>query len=165
MSMRRPRRKLAQRGAAAIELALLALPLAGLTFGTTEFGRALHQYNTIVKSVRDAARYQTTQTPGDAVAILAARCLALTGSPASAGANCTGAPLLPGLALANVQECDRTNWATNCAGVDHNQQPTGRGVVDLVTVKIVNYNFTSMVPFAMPSITFGAIGATMVQPL
>ena len=165
MNMRLSPRKWTQRGAAAIELGLLTLPLAALTFGTTEFGRALHQYNTVVKSVRDAARYQTTQTPGDAAAILAARCLALTGSSANAGANCTGTPLLPGLALANVQECDRTNWANNCPGADHNQQPTGRGVVDLVTVKIVNYNFTSMVPFAMPSITFGAIGATMVQPL
>ena len=165
MTMRRPRRKLAQRGAAAIELALLALPLAALTFGTTEFGRALHQYNTLAKSVRDAARYQTTQTAGDPAVILAARCLALTGSRANAGANCTGTPLLPGFALANVQECDRTNWATNCPGVSHNLQPTGRGVVNLVTVKIVNYNFTSMVPYAMPSITFGAIGATMVQPL
>ena len=160
MTMRMPPRRQSQRGAAAIELALLALPLAALTFGTTEFGRALHQYNALAKSVRDAARYQTTQTPGDAAAILKARCLALTGNT-----TCSGNPLLPGLALANIQECDRTNWATNCPGVNHNLQPTGRGVVDLVTVKIVNYNFTSMVPFAMPSVTFGAIGATMVQPL
>lgn len=165
MMMRLLRRPRDQRGAAAIELALLTLPLAALAFGTTEFGRALHQYNTIAKSVRDAVRYQTTGTPGDAANILAAKCLALTGSAANAGAACTGTALLPGLTLANVKECDRINWATDCPGVNHNLQPTGRGVVDLVTVKIINYQFTSMVPFAMPTFTFGSIGATMVQPL
>jgi len=48
---------------------------------------------------------------------------------------------------------------------DHNLQPTGRGVVDLVTVTVTGYPFTSMVPFAMPSIAFGPISATMVQPI
>ena len=53
MTMRRSFRKFARRGAATIELALLTLPLAALTVGTTEFGRALHQYDTLVKNVRD----------------------------------------------------------------------------------------------------------------
>ena len=43
-----------------IELGLLSLPLAALTFGTTELGRALHQYNTVAKNVRDGARYLAT---------------------------------------------------------------------------------------------------------
>jgi hypothetical protein len=38
-------------------------------------------------------------------------------------------------------------------------------VVDLVTITVTGYPFTSMVPFAMPSIDFGPNGATMVQPL
>jgi len=157
MTMRMSPRKLSQRGAVAVELGLLALPLAALTFGTTEFGRALHEFNTVTKNVRDAARYQTTVAPGNT---LAARCLALSGSAANNGTTCTGTALLPGLTLAQITVCDRIS----CPGT-HNLQPTGRGVVNLVTVTVTGYQFTSMAPFAMPSIAFGAISATMVQPL
>jgi Flp pilus assembly protein TadG len=157
MSMRTRPTPSKQRGAAAIEFALLALPLATLTFGTTEFGRALHQFNTITKSVRDAVRYQSTGTPGNT---LAARCLALSGSTTNDGTSCSGSPLVPGLTLAMIAVADRvSNPAT------HNLQPTGRGVVNLVTVTVSGYPFTSMVPFALSSFTFGAISATMVQPL
>ena len=155
--------KLVQRGAAAIELALLTLPLAGLAFGITEFGRALHQYNTVAKNVRDAARYQSTVAPGNTApaTTLPGRCLALSGSSAiSGGGVCTGTTLLPGLTLAMITVCDRVLCA-----VTHNQQPTTLGPVNLVTVTITGYPFTSMVPFAMPSIAFGPISATMVQPL
>ena len=154
--------KLAQRGAAAIELALLTLPLAGLTFGITEFGRALHQYNTVAKTVRDAARYQSTVAPGNTApaTTLPGRCLALTGNAATSGSNCSGSTLLPGLTLAMITVCDRVL----CPGT-HNQQPTTVGPVNLVTVTVTGYPFTSMVPFAMPSIAFGPISATMVQPL
>lgn len=157
MIMRSSLRKLAQRGAAAIELAVLALPLAGLTFGTSEFGRALHQYNSLAKTVRDAARYQTTVAAGNT---LAGRCLALSGTTANNGTTCSGTALLPGLTLAQISVCDRIS----CPGT-HNLRPTGRGVVNLVTVTITGHPFTSMVPFAMPSITYGPISATMVQSL
>ena len=157
MTMRAPPRKHTQRGVAAVELGLLALPLAVLTFGTTEFGRALHQYDTLAKNVRNAARYQTTATPG---VTLAARCLALSGTAANNGSACTGTPLLPGLTLAQISVCDRLSCPST-----HNLQQTGRGVVNLVTVTITGYQFTSMVPFAVPSFTFGAVSATMVQPL
>ena len=154
--------KLAQRGAAAIELALLTLPLAGLSFGITEFGRALHQYNTVAKNVRDAARYQSTVAPGNTApaTTLPGRCLALSGSSANSGGACSGTALLPGLTLGMITVCDRVL----CPGT-HNVQPTTLGVVNLVTVTVTGYPFTSMVPFAMPSIAFGPISATMVQPL
>ena len=46
-----------QRGSAVVELAIV-LPLLLLIFlGTAEFGRALFQYNTLTKTVRDGARY------------------------------------------------------------------------------------------------------------
>lgn len=162
MTMQLRSRLLAQRGAAAIELALLTMPMAGLSFGITEFGRALHQYNTVAKNVRDAARYQSTVAPGNTApaSTLPGRCLALTGSTANNATTCSGTPLLPGLALAQVTVCDRVL----CPGT-HNVQPTTMGVVNLVTVTITGYPFTSMVPFAMPSIAFGPISATMVQPL
>ena len=146
-----------QRGGAAIEFALLALPLAALLLGTTEFGRAIHQYNTLAKAVRDAARYQTTVAAGNT---LGGRCLALSGSSANNGTTCTGSALLPGLTLAQISVCDRISCSAT-----HNLKETGRGVVNLVTVTITGYPFTSMAPFVMPSISFGAISATMVQPL
>ena len=59
-----------------------------------------------------------------------------------------------------VTVCD----ATNCPG-DHQFQPTGSGVVNLVTVTVTGYTFTSMVPFVVPNIVFGPISATMVQPV
>ena len=154
--------KLAQRGAAAIELALLTLPLAGLSFGITEFGRALHQYNTVAKNVRDAARYQSTVAPGNIApaSTLPGRCLALSGSTANSGGACSDTALLPGLTLGMITVCDRVL----CPGT-HNVQPTTLGVVNLVTVTVTGYPFTSMAPFAMPSIAFGPISATMVQPL
>jgi Flp pilus assembly protein TadG len=150
-------RSLAQRGAAAVELGLLTLPLAMLTFGTTDFGRAMHQYDTVVKNVRDAARYQSTVVAGNT---LGGRCLALTGTITNNGTACSGTPLLDGLTLAQVTVCDRLS----CPGT-HNLQPTTRGAVNLVTVTITGFQFTSMVPFAVPNITFGAIRATMAQPI
>lgn len=50
-----------QSGVAIVEFALVLPLLLILTFITTEFGRALYQYNILTKSVRDAARYLSTQ--------------------------------------------------------------------------------------------------------
>jgi Flp pilus assembly protein TadG len=146
-----------QRGAAAIELGLLALPLFFLTLGSTEFGRALHQWNTVQKNVRDAVRFQTTVAAGNT---LGGRCLAVTGSAANNGTACSGTPLLPGLTLSQVTVCDRISCPAT-----HNLQPHTRGVVNLVTVTVTGYQFTSMAEFFVPSITYGPISATMVQPL
>ena len=52
-----------QKGTAIVEFALVLPFLLLLTFITTEFGRAIWQYNTLAKSVRDAARYLSLQTP------------------------------------------------------------------------------------------------------
>lgn len=161
MTMRFHRSRKGQRGVAAVELGLLALPLAVLTFGSAEFGRAVHQYDTLTKSVRDATRHQTTMTPGNH---LAGRCLALTGQLGNDGTGCSGTPLLPGLLLAHVTVCDRANCA------DHNLQQTSvagslGGTVNLVSVTISGYSFTSMTPFTVPTFTYQPVRATMVQPL
>lgn len=47
----------AQRGAAAIELAIVMAVMLLLTAGTVEFGRAFWYYNALDKATRDAARY------------------------------------------------------------------------------------------------------------
>lgn len=137
-----------QRGAAAVELGILMAVLLPLTFGTTELGRAIYQYNTLCKASRDAARYLSSQGPGDAADIAIAQCLAVYGNMA-----CTGSVLAPGLTAAMVEVCD----SSNCPGT-HQNQPTGSGVINLVTVTINGYQFTPAVPFNL----FGALnGATL----
>ena len=87
--------KTRQNGAALVEFALILPLLLLLTFITTEFGRAMYQYNTLTKSVRDAARYLSIQTPG--THMTEASNLIVYGNVAG-----TGAPLALGLALTNV---------------------------------------------------------------
>ena len=149
-----------QSGVAAIEFAFVIVPLLLLVFGVTEYGRAIYQYNTLVKSVRDATRLLSTQGPG--LGFAAATCRAVYGND-----NCSGSPLLPGLNASNVAICD----ATVCSGTHANIQ-TGSGVVNLVTVEISNYQFTSAVNFNIwglqvgaPNITFSTISSTMRQAL
>lgn len=144
-----------QRGAAAVELGLLLIPLVLLTFGTTEYGRAIYQYNTLIKSSRDAARFLSSQGPGNAATLGVAKCLAVYGN-----SDCAGDALLPDLTTAMVSICD----STNCAGT-HQNQSTGSGVINLVTVTISGYQFTSLVPYVAPSITYNDISTTMRQIL
>jgi len=149
-----------QGGAAAVEFALLIIPMLVMVFGITEFGRAMYQYNTLVKLTRDATRYLTTQAAGTGVGT--AQCLAVYGNT-----TCTAPALLPGLTTTMVTECD----ATNCPGT-HSAVATGAGAVNLVTVTISGYQFQSLVNFTiggfgvgMPNITFGAVSTTMRQIL
>ena len=68
--MRYPR----QQGLAMVEFAIVLPLLLFLMFAAAEFGRALFQYNTLLKAVRDGARYMAqnaflgdgTQINGDA---------------------------------------------------------------------------------------------------
>lgn len=144
-----------QRGAAAVEFALLLMPMLLLLFGVTEFGRAMYQYDAIAKSVRGAVRHLSQHSAGDATSINAAKCIAVFGN-----AECASPALLPGLTTSMIAVCD----ASNCAG-SHANQSTGSGVVNLVTVTISGYQFSSLVPALMPSITFGDISSTMRQNL
>jgi Flp pilus assembly protein TadG len=141
-----------QRGAAAVEMAFLLLPLIFIVFGISEFGRAIYQYNTIAKATRDAARYLSTQQP-DATSTANAECLAVYGN-----FSCTSPPLAPNLTTSQVAICD---WTT-CPGT-HLAQGTAP-VVNLVTVTVTGYPFDSLVPFVtanLATITFGDIRTTM----
>lgn len=154
MAMRRRNR---QTGVAAIEFALLLIPMVMMAFGITELGRALYQYNTVAKATRDATRYLSTQAPGDAAAWTKATCLAVYGN-----FDCSGTALAPGLTTAMVSICD----ASNCAST-HQSQATGSGTINLVTATIGGnqnpYSFVSLVPFVVPNINFGPISATARQ--
>ena len=144
-----------QRGVAAVELAILLIPFVILAFGITEFSRAIYQYNTLVKVTRDASRFLSGQGPGDLNDISGAKCLVVYGNKA-----CTGTPLVPNLTTAMVSICD----STSCVST-HQSQPTGSGVINLVTVTISGYPFTSLAPLFVPSLNFGAISTTMRQVL
>lgn len=146
----KPSKPRAQRGAAAVEFAILIVPLLLMLFGVTEYGRAIYQYNTLVKSVRDASRYLSAVAPGNGHAV--AKCLAIYGTT-----NCTGSPVVKDLAAqvqsgkARIVICD----AGNCPST-HNSQPTGSGTANLVTVTITGYTFQTPLNFTMSGLTIGA---------
>ena len=129
------------------------IPLLLMAFGITEFGRAMYQYNTLAKSARDAARYLTQKGPGEGAGT--AKCLAVYGNRA-----CSGNPLAPGLTTAHIQVRDQISDPTT-----HQNQATGSGVINLVSVTVAGYQFVSLVPFVAPNMTFGEISVTMRQVL
>jgi hypothetical protein len=163
--MRRSPASQRQRGVAAIELAIILIPMLVLCFGITELGRALYQYNGLVKSVRGAVRYLSQQnlasppTGETAEGLrLKARSLALCGA-----FDCESRPaLVPGLTLAMVDVCD----PVACPGT-HANVPTGEGTASMASVSIgagaTRFGFTSLVPWVVPSIGFGPIAITMVS--
>jgi hypothetical protein len=140
-----------ENGAALVEFALVLPLLLLLSFLTTEFGRALYQYDILTKAVRDGARYLSTQIPADPTAIARARNLVVYG-------NLTGSPDTPlALGLAPAQVPDPT-WQT-----------TGTApAINTVTVRISGYRFQPLFASAFgfefaPGgfITFPDITATM----
>jgi Flp pilus assembly protein TadG len=156
-----------QRGVAAVEFGILIIPLTLMLFGLTEYGRAIYQYNTLVKSVRDATRYLSTVSPGEVNEFgvnewTKAKCLTLHGNTA-----CNGPLLAPGLTNGMVVICD----ASNCTAT-HSVVDTTEVAVNLVTVTIRGFQFSSLINFPVgglsvgaPNITFGDISNTMRQAL
>ncbi len=143
--------KTRQHGAALVELALILPLLLLLTLITTEFGRAMHQYNSLTKSVRDAVRYLSLQAPG--THLTEARNLVIFGNLAG-----TGAPLALGLNLSHVPAPIWQAEGTN-------------PIINTVTIRVVNYTFQPLllsafgVNFANGNIPFGQISATMRAPI
>lgn len=148
-----------QRGTAAVELGILLVALLVPMLGVMELGRAIYEYNMVVKLSRNAVRFLSTQGAGDAADVTTAQCLAAFGNR-----TCTGTLLLPNLTLAMVSVCD----SVSCPST-HLNQPTGSGVINLVGVTVTGYPFSFMAPFIPsaigPNITFGAISTTMRQVL
>lgn len=138
-----------QRGVAIVEFALITPFLLVLTLMVTELGRAVYEYNLVVKSTRDAVRYlstqqQNTHTTEAANLIVYGN---LTG---------TGTSLARGLSLASVQA---PVWQT--AGTDP--------LINTVTVRVSNYQFqplaNSVFGLTLGPFTFSDITATMRAPL
>jgi Flp pilus assembly protein TadG len=146
-----------QQGVALVEFALVLPLFLVLTLITTELGRALYQYNSMTKSVREAARYLSSRAAAAAVsdkerAIVAeAKNIVVYGNPRG-----TGTALVPGITLSNVPDPE---WGT--AGT----YPT----FNTVTVTVQNYTFTPLFRNAFGvrfnTMTFSPIRATMRSPL
>ncbi|MEC4723327.1 TadE/TadG family type IV pilus assembly protein [Noviherbaspirillum sp. CPCC 100848] len=136
------------RGAALVELALILPLLLLLTFITTEFGRAVYQYNTIAKSMRDAVRYLSVQTPG--TRMTEARNLVVFGNTAG-----TGTPLALGLNLTHVAN---PTW----------QVVGSNPVINTVSITVQGYTFrplfASVIGVNFGNFNFSDISATMRAP-
>jgi Flp pilus assembly protein TadG len=131
-----------QRGVAVIEFALVLPMLLVMTFVVTEFGRAIYQYNILAKSVRDAARYLSVQTPNTHVA--QAQNLVVYGNTTG-----TGSPLALGLATSQVSASWPAATGTNPA-------------ISMVTVQITGYSFQSVFTTAF-GLSFGTVPYTSIQ--
>jgi Flp pilus assembly protein TadG len=137
-----------EKGVALTEFALALPMLLMLMLPILEFGRAYYQYNTLAKSVRQAARYLSVRSPG--VDVDKAKNIVVYGNPAG-----TGTPLVPGLSLSNVPA---PTWRTI------GSYP----VLNTVTVTVTGYTFVPLVKgvswIAFDDIAFGPIQATLRSP-
>ena len=131
-------KRMRQRGVAALELAILLIPLLFICLGITEFGRAFYQYNMLLKSTRAAARYLSNQNTG--VGQPEARCLAIHGN-----VNCANGKVLEGLSAAMV-------------GVGYEQA----GSVAIVRVTVSGYTFESF--FTPFQVGFAPVSTAMRRP-
>lgn len=140
-----------QTGAALVEFALILPLLLILTFVTTEYSRALFQYNILTKSVRDAARYLSVYNPGDVTKFPIAKNLVVYGNPAG-----TGSPLVIGLTTTLVPN---PVWQT--AGT--------APVINTVTIRVTGYVFRPLFASAFNvnfgNLAYADISATMRAPL
>jgi Flp pilus assembly protein TadG len=147
-----------QSGVAAVEFAILFIPLIFMAFGMTEYGRALYEYDTLAKSARNAARFLTTQAPGNG--FTTAQNLAVYGNELG-----TGPALAGGLTTAMVSICDSSFPDTTCPGYS---AAVNGGGVNLVSVTINGYPFVPVVSlvnlnFGLGPFNFGPISVTMHQ--
>lgn len=137
-----------QQGVALVEFALLLPFMTTMIFMVTEIGRAYYQYNTIAKSVREAARYLSVRAPN--VDVDKARNIVVYGNP-----NGTGKPLALGLSLSNVPV---PTWGTTGA----------YPALNTVTIGVQGYRYVPLVGNVFGrtfnTITFGPIQATMRSP-
>lgn len=146
-------------GVAAVELALILPLLLLLSFTVTEFGRALYEYNTLTKSVRDAVRYLSVQNPTilttDPGKVAIARNLVVYGSYTYSN---TSIPLAVGL---NLQQVPNPVWQINASHAPP--------LINTVTIKVTGYVFQPLVASIFGvnfgNITFADISATMRCPL
>ena len=151
------------RGAVAVELALVSVPLIFMAVAAIDFARAIYTYDQLVKAVRDGARLLSGFDP----TIPAEYPSALARNRILYGATSAppdGATIVPDLAPGMIFICDRVSSAA-CPGQTFANVPTGTGSINLIRVEIRNYTFTPVFPgiSRLTTITFEPISATMRQ--
>ena len=147
--------KTKQNGVAIVEFALILPFLLILSMITTEFGRALYQYNTLTKSVRDAARYLSVQTPGDTTKYATAKNLAVYGNPAG-----SGTPLALGLSTAQIPDPVWTTLPTSPV-INTVRVQIGFGAPGSATRYTFQPLFASVFGLSFGDVTYAPISATM----
>jgi Flp pilus assembly pilin Flp len=167
----------AARGVAAIEFALLLVPMVLLMLGTMELGRAVMSYQLMSRSVRDAVRH-VSEASGSNLTQLRdeARCIAYSGdySTVLVGTDlvtsCVGDPLAPDLGFDQVQVCDwqreqvdplQPDGLSGCSGM-RVEDPTA-GAIYLTSVGVRGYVYRGMFlgSFTSVLVRFGDISAVM----
>ncbi|WP_322025102.1 TadE/TadG family type IV pilus assembly protein [Burkholderia sp. BCC1977] len=173
---RLPIRRSRMRGVAAVEFALVLMPMIVLATGVAEFGRAIYQYETLTKATRNAARYLSVFLPTDSSYPLAeAQCLVVYGSTTCGSA---GTELVPGLTTSMVIVCDAAH-SPDCADASDPPQfanlptydstnnaasGTATGSINVVEVKVKGYQYQPIPAYpGLSSITFGNIVTVMRQ--
>lgn len=173
---RLPIRRSRMRGVAAVEFALVLMPMIVLATGVAEFGRAIYQYETLTKATRNAARYLSVFLPTDsAYPVAEAQCLVVYGSTTCGSA---GTELVPGLTTSMVIVCDAAH-STDCADASDPPQfanlptydstnnaasGTATGSINVVEVKVKGYQYQPIPAYpGLPTITFGNIVTVMRQ--
>ncbi|MCB1926845.1 MAG: pilus assembly protein [Rhodocyclaceae bacterium] len=151
------------RGAAAVELALVSIPLVMLAVATIDFARAMFVYDQLAKAARDGARYLSFFDPTVAAEYPTTsarrRMLYGTASPSD-----TSRQIVPGLTESMIKICDRAD-ASACPGETFAAVATPSGSINLVKVEIQGYVFTPIFPglSRLTTVTFEPISATMRQ--
>ncbi len=126
-----------QRGVAAVEFALVIIPLLLIVAGIIEFGRAFWYYDALAKSTRDAARYVSNTRVNPAPPALAVDNSVKDAAKA--------------MVLASVNAANVPSFSINYVDVTCN--PADCITPDYVTVRIVNYPITigGWIPIIIPS--------------
>lgn len=157
-----PRSRRAVRGAVAVELALLSVPLILMTLAAIEFARIVLTYDQLVKVTRDGARYLSGFDP----TVAGEYPTALVKTRMVYGAPAGSQPVVPGLNATNIQICDRVS-SGDCPGLAFANVATGTGSINLVRVQIANFTYQPLFPMTgvFGPITFDTIGTTMRQVL
>ena len=140
-----------QQGFAIVELALVLVPLALLLAATADLSRAFYTFNTLTQAARNAARYLALVDASNATKRAEARNLVLYGNPAGSGSK-----LVADLDTDDIEICT----PQLCA--DHDDEDTGSGTMDLVSVRITGYAYTSLFSLLLPAtVDFHDISVTM----
>jgi Flp pilus assembly protein TadG len=101
-----------ERGTATVEFAIALPLLLFLMLATAELGRLISHYNTLTKSIRDAARYAASKAGGGSTGLvnITGQLQTEVGNLVATGTvNGSGSPLLPGLSASNVTLSDAGN--------------------------------------------------------